>query len=308
MSASADWFGFLNVNKPAGWSSRQAVDHVKPLVRPAKIGHAGTLDPLARGVLVLCIGRATRLVPYLHELPKSYRAEFLLGRTSPSDDTESDAEIMENPPVLSLAQIEAALPAFCGRIEQVPPAFSAVKIAGRRAYDLARRGRTPEIRPRPVDVHRIRLLAWDDPRLELEIVCGSGTYIRSIGRDLAVSLGSGAVMSGLVRTGIGPFELDTSVSPDELTADTLREHLLPPQEGLAGMSVVSADDGMLDLLRRGLNCTSPAGINVADGCEVAVVTADQQLVLIAAVTDRGRELKPRHVFAPKSGPPPSGVR
>jgi len=134
-------FGILNINKPPGWTSRDAVNRVQRLVRPHKVGHAGTLDPLATGVLVVCLGRATRLIPYIQQMPKAYQATFLLGRTSASDDIETEVTELTNNHVPSLAEIEFALPQFVGRIDQVPPAYSAVKIAGQRAYALARRAK-----------------------------------------------------------------------------------------------------------------------------------------------------------------------
>jgi tRNA pseudouridine55 synthase len=299
--AAADWFGVINLNKPAGWSSRQAVDHVKKIVRPARIGHAGTLDPLATGVLVLCLGPATRLVPYLHALSKTYRAEFLLGRTSPTDDTEGEIELLSDVPDLTREQIEAALPQFEGEIEQVPPAYSAVKLKGQRAYQLARRGKTPQIEPRTVRVESIRLLAWEPPRLELEIVCGSGTYIRSIGRDLARSLGSGGVMSALTRSAIGPFTLADALDPAQITPESLPAQVQPPQSALVGMPRLNADAAMLERLQRGLRADCPQPSAAADGDEVAVLDDEQRLILIATIGNHGRILQPRQVFAPRSG-------
>jgi tRNA pseudouridine55 synthase len=298
---SADWFGVINLNKPAGWSSRRAVDHVKKIVLPAKVGHAGTLDPLATGVLVICLGQATRLVPYLHEYSKTYRGEFLLGCTSPTDDTEAEIELLPDAPELHRTQIEAALPGFVGEIEQVPPAFSAVKLAGRRAYELARRGRTPQIEPRIVRVDSIRLLAWEAPRLELEIVCGSGTYIRSIGRDLGRSLGSGGVMSNLTRTAIGPFRIDDALAPGEITAESLSTQVLPAQSALIGLPQITAGREILERLLRGRQTDCPSELREDAADEVAVLDDEQRLVLIASIDRQGGMLQPSQVFAPKSG-------
>jgi tRNA pseudouridine55 synthase len=298
---AADWFGVINLNKPAGWSSRQAVDHVKKFVRPARIGHAGTLDPLATGVLVLCLGQATRLVPYLHELSKTYRAEFLLGCTSPTDDTEGTIEPLPDAPELTREQIATALSQFVGEIEQVPPTYSAVKLKGQRAYQLARRGKTPQIEPRRVRVMAIRLLAWEAPRLELEIVCGSGTYIRSIGRDLARSLGSGGVMSALTRIAIGPFTLADALDPAQITPESLPAQVQPPQSALVGMPQITASPQVLERLQRGLRAECPQPAGAGDGEEVAVLDDEQRLILIATIGGQGRILQPRQVFAPRSG-------
>lgn len=296
-----DWFGFLNIDKPAGWSSRRAVDAVVPLVKPAKVGHAGTLDPLATGVLVVCVGPATRLVPYLHQLPKSYIAEFQLGVRSPTDDTEGDVETIPGAPRLTRDQIEAAIPEFVGQIAQIPPAYSAVKVRGRRAYTLARRGQVPALEPRQVEVQAIRLRDFEPSRMVLEINCGSGTYIRSIGRDLAQSLGSSAVMNALTRTAIGPFTLAEAFTPDTVTAATLADRLTPPQTGLPDLATVVADDETLDRLRSGLRCACPLEVATQPAQEVAVLSTDHQLTVIATVVATTRELQPRHVLRPKGG-------
>lgn len=220
-------FGILNVNKPAGCSSRHVVDQVERIVRPAKAGHAGTLDPLATGVLVVCVGQATRLIPYVQQMPKRYRGTFLLGHCSVTDDIEGEVTQLQNVPMPTLAQIEAALPQFMGVIEQVPPAHSAVKIAGRRAYKLARAGRTVELAPRAVTIHRLAVHHYDYPQLTLDIECGSGTYVRSLGRDLAASLGTAAIMTALERSAIGHFTIGNAIPLDQISPATIAERLQP---------------------------------------------------------------------------------
>lgn len=299
---TSDWFGLVNLNKPSGWSSRKAVDHLKPMVRPAKIGHAGTLDPLATGVLVLCIGPATRLVPYLHDQAKEYEAEFEFGLRSSTDDVEGDVEQEPDARAPVRAEIESVLPQFIGQIEQVPPAFSAVKIRGQRAYELARRGKTPQVTPRTVEVSELRILDYDYPRLRLSIRCGSGTYIRSLGRDLACALGTSAVMSRLVRTRVGSFTLESAVPPEAISPATLDGHIRPAQEGLGKMPQVAADESMLDRLLRGLRCPAPSSLSLAEGDEAAVLNEAGRLQLIAFAAG-DRELQPKHVFFPKSGRP-----
>ncbi|RPI76843.1 MAG: tRNA pseudouridine(55) synthase TruB, partial [Planctomycetaceae bacterium] len=176
--------GVLCLDKPKGVSSRDVVNIVAGLARHNRVGHAGTLDPLATGVLVLCLGWATRLVPLLHLQPKRYRAVFRLGATSDTDDVTGT--VIESPGsrVPELREIEDLLPRYTGSILQVPPTFSAIHTDGERAYAKARRGEATELAPRPVEVHALRLAAYDYPVLELDVECGSGTYIRAIGRDL----------------------------------------------------------------------------------------------------------------------------
>ena len=221
-------FGVININKPAGWSSRATLARVERLLRPVKVGHAGTLDPLAEGVLVACLGPATRLIEHVQRMPKEYRATFLLGRRSPSDDVDSEMELLADPPTPTRAEIESLLPRFTGVIEQRPPAFSAVKIDGQRAYKLARRGREVETSLRKVAVYEIALGRYDYPEMELSIRCSSGTYVRSIGRDLAEQLGTAAVMSALVRTAIGPFCVTAAMNPRAPDLERLRDYLQSP--------------------------------------------------------------------------------
>ncbi|MBA4106857.1 MAG: tRNA pseudouridine(55) synthase TruB [Pirellula sp.] len=231
-------FGIININKPAGWSSRATLSRVERLLRPVKVGHAGTLDPLAEGVLVACLGPATRLIEHVQRMPKEYRATFLLGRRSPSDDVDSEVELLVDPPTPTRAAIEALLPRFTGVISQRPPAFSAVKIEGQRAYKLARKGRDVETSLREVEVYAIELGRYEYPEVELTIHCSGGTYVRSIGRDLAEQLGTAAVMAALVRTAIGPFRIEDAMnarSPDEAR---LREHLQSPLVAVPGMPLL----------------------------------------------------------------------
>ena len=175
--------GLLSLSKPSGMTSRQAVDVVQRLARPVKAGHAGTLDPLATGVLVVCVGGATHLIEYVQRMPKRYTATFLLGRQSPTEDVEGAVVELPHAPVPAGEQIEAAAQRFVGRIDQRPPAFSALKIHGRPAYKLARQGRPVTLQPRPVELYRIEVKSYRYPELILEVECGGGTYVRSLGRD-----------------------------------------------------------------------------------------------------------------------------
>src|SRR5437868_1753759 len=232
--------GILNLDKPAGISSARAVDRVKRLLpRGTRIGHAGTLDPFATGVLLLLIGKATKSCERLMDQPKQYEATIKLGAVTATDDCDSQEEafsggtgaspvrqgILDQHGRGARATIEAALPRFIGEILQRPPAFSALKIGGRRAYDLARRGKEVKLEPRAVHVHNIELLDYDWPMLRLRIDCGRGTYIRSIARDLGEALGVGGYLTQLRRTRIGQFDLKDAVTIEQLTADGVAAHL-----------------------------------------------------------------------------------
>jgi tRNA pseudouridine55 synthase len=232
-------------------TSRQAVDIVVRAARPAKAGHAGTLDPMASGVLVVCVGSATRLIPEIQQMRKVYRAEFLLGRRSNTDDTTGEVVETSNIVPIAREEIEQALPQFIGVIDQVPPQFSAVHVDGRRAYKLARRGEQVELRARPVEIDRIDILNYEFPRLEVEIECGSGTYVRSIGRDLGEWLGCGAVMSGLVRTRIGAFRLEDAIALEDVRPETLAEHLQSAAAAVPDLRRAYCVEGDIAAIRHG---------------------------------------------------------
>src|SRR4051794_215843 len=235
-------FGVLNVNKPKGVTSRDAVDRVERLVRPAKAGHAGTLDPLATGVLVICVGQATRLIRFVQRMPKRYLTTFLLGHTSETDDIERNVVAIPNANVPTREAIDSLLPQFVGDIQQRPPAHSAIKIAGRRAYKLARKGAAFELAARTVTIHRIDVLRYEYPELELDIECGSGTYIRALARDLGAALGTAAVMSALERTAIGPFQIKQSIVLDRLTPETLMQNLQPAIAAVCDLPQLTLSD------------------------------------------------------------------
>ena len=247
--------GLVNLDKPPGMTSRQAVDIVKRLVYPAKTGHAGTLDPLATGVLAICVGSATRLISYVQRQPKRYRATFLLGRASPTEDVEGEVTELDHPPVPTLEQVTAAAGALVGRIEQRPPAYSALKVGGRRAYALARKGQPVELKPRTVTVYRVEVLAYEYPELRLAIECGGGTYVRSLGRDLAESLGTSAVMSELLRTSIGEFRIEEAIDPGQLTSQNWTDHLLPPLAAVGRLPRVELSPDEIAKIRNG--CAIP---------------------------------------------------
>lgn len=274
--------GLLNLHKPAGPTSRDVVNRVQRLVYPAKAGHAGTLDPLASGVLVVGVGPATRLIQYVQQMPKRYRGTFLLGRTSPSDDIEIEPTLLDHPPEPSREAIAAALPRFLGTISQRPPRYSAVKVAGQKAYAKARRGEEVELAPRPVTIHSLEVVEYDYPRLVLDIECGSGTYIRSLGRDLAEELGTAAVMSELVRTAIGHFSLADALPLDDVTPERMTERLHPPGAAVHHLPRVTLDDAQqVEIVHgRTIACDAPPGAD-----EVAAF--DPRGNLVALLGPRG---------------------
>lgn len=211
--------GLILLNKPTGISTFSALGGVKKALGTKKVGHAGTLDPFASGLVVALSEKMTKFAPMLTALDKEYRAIFTFGEETDTLDVEG--KVVATAPVPNLPEIENAFGRFTGEIEQTPPAYSAIKIDGKRAYALARRGEKPALKPRKVTIHDLEILGWESPHLELRIICSKGTYIRSLARDWGLAVGSRAYCSVLERIAVGPFEISESVTPDEFTPDDL---------------------------------------------------------------------------------------
>jgi tRNA pseudouridine55 synthase len=288
--------GVLNVDKPAALTSRDVVNRVVPLVRPAKVGHAGTLDPLATGVLVVCVGHATRLIGLVQEGRKRYEGCFRLGQTSDTDDITGTVTSVSDCAHITREAIEALLPEFTGRILQTPPQYSAIHVQGRRAYDLARRGETVEIAARPVDVFSITLKRFERPDFELEVECGSGTYIRSIGRDLGLRLGCGALMTDLRRTSVGPFDVDDAVPLDQITADSVGQVLKPAINIVSHLPRQLLSESELTAIRQGKSVRSPFERLDSVDRRVAMAGPNEELVGIGEFDRETRTTHPRIVF------------
>lgn len=236
--------GFLNLNKPFGFTSHDCVAKVRKILKQKRIGHAGTLDPAAVGVLPIAIGRATRLLQYLR-LDKAYRATIRFGITTATDDLEGEILTQQAVSDLILKQIEEKLPLFQGKIQQIPPKYSAIQIEGKRLYDLARSGVEIEVPARSVEVYQIEILDWrsgEFPELELAIACGSGTYIRSIARDLGAVLETGATLAKLIRTESSGFDLSNSLTFEEI--DSQRLMLISPDVALTHLPKINLPIGI----------------------------------------------------------------
>jgi tRNA pseudouridine55 synthase len=213
-----DISGIFNIDKPAGYTSFQVVSLVRRLSGVRRVGHAGTLDPSATGVLVVCLGQATRLTEHVMEATKVYRAEVHLGITTDTLDATGKPLSQADPSNISRRQVEDALTAFVGEIDQVPPMFSALKHGGEPLYRYARAQRQVDRQARRVTVYRLQLLAFQPPLVTIEVECGKGTYIRALAHDLGQQLGCGAHLAALARLRVGPFTLDDACSLPELEA------------------------------------------------------------------------------------------
>jgi len=243
--------GILNVHKSAGMTSFDVVSLVRRGTGVRRVGHAGTLDPAAMGVLVVCLGQAVRISEYLMELRKTYRAVIKLGIATDTYDAEGSPTFTADSVDVSRESVVAVLERFVGEIQQAPPSYSAVKVAGQRAYQLARKGQQVALKPRPVVVYRIDLHRFaqtgarpgEPPIVEIEVECGKGTYVRSIAHDIGRELGCGGHLAELVRTRVGPFDIDSAVEISALEAafdsDSWQEMVLPMDCGLAHLPAMT---------------------------------------------------------------------
>lgn len=240
MKTSID--GILNINKPEGNSSFSVVAWLKRLTGEKRLGHAGTLDPMATGVLPICLGQGTRIVPFLMDSSKTYYAQIELGVSTATFDREGEVVQRCELSNVTSAQIEKALTSFCGTIEQVPPIYSALKYNGRRYYELARAGIPIEPKPRQVKIASLELIDCRLPLITIKVVCGKGTYVRSLAHDLGQHLGCGAYLKNLIRSQYGPFRVENALSraqvEDVFQQGTWREYLYSVDTPLSSWSAV----------------------------------------------------------------------
>lgn len=288
-------FGLIIVDKPVGPTSHRIVSLVRQGTGIRKVGHAGTLDPRASGVLVLCLGPATRLSEYLSTTSKRYEATVRFGATTRTYD--GDGEIVRRSEVLpTIEQVRAALPQFVGEIQQVPPPFSAIKLQGRRAYDLARAGEAVDLAPRGVTIYRLELVDYRPPDLGLAVECSAGTYIRSLANDLGDCLGSGGFLAALRRTKAGPFGIEQAVGLERLersfAARRWEEFVLPAADALPHLPFVQLDTDQLEAVRHGHRLSAvPASSGMARG-----MGPDGELAAILEAVEGGSLWHPRKVF------------
>lgn len=289
--------GWVIVDKPVGIGSTECVSKLKWLYKAAKCGHAGTLDPLASGMLPIALGEATKTVPYVMDGEKTYVFTVDWGAETNTDDLEG--EVAQTSPLRPQeAAIMAALPAYLGEILQTPPAFSAIKINGERAYNLARVGELVEIEPRTVVIHRLEMVAHEDARSTFECECGKGTYVRALARDLGRRLGCFGHITQLRRTAVGPFNADDLVPLEELVAlegdlAALDGEILPTGTALEDLPEIRLSADQAIRIRAG-NPVLLRGRDAITHAEDAYATQGSELVAIGLV-DKG-EFHPRRVF------------
>lgn len=289
--------GVLNINKPSGISSHDAVQQVRRLLGQKRIGHTGTLDPLATGVLVLCIGKATRIARFLEAGEKEYEATLRLGITTDTLDCEGrvlDTRTYEPPEKSDVVRV---LNGFIGTIMQRPPAYSAVKVGGVPSYKLARAGKEEPLKPRPVTIYGIDLTAYDDPHISIRVRCSKGVYIRALCADIGEALGSGAHLTSLVRTRSGCFSIDEAFTLDQLALlrESMDRAIVSIDKALDDIPAVRLNEEEAGRIAHGNRIANAGGQIRSEG--MLVRTHDQTGRLIALSRTRGGELSPEIVFS-----------
>jgi tRNA pseudouridine55 synthase len=288
--------GWVILDKPVGLGSTPAVSKVRRLFCAQKAGHGGTLDPLASGVLPIALGEATKTVPFVMDGRKEYRFTLRFGQARATEDAEGEVTATSDLRPTDQA-IRSALPAFVGDIEQVPPAFSALKVEGKRAYDLARAGEPVDLKPRRIVIERLELVGRaDTDHADFVVFCGKGTYIRSLGRDLALSLGTVGHLSALRRTAVGPFREEAAISLPKLEAlghiPALLGVLAPVATALDDIPALALTEAQADRLRQG----QPVLLTRDAPPSGALLRAETGSRLVALVRSDGTSLKPVRVF------------
>lgn len=285
----------LPVDKPVGPTSHDVVARVRRALRTRQVGHTGTLDPFASGLLLLCIGRATRIARFLSGMDKQYTTTVKLGEFTDTDDRTGAVVSSHDTGGVSCDDVERALSAFRGDIVQTPPSYSARKVGGRRAYAMARRGDPVSLDPIRVRIDRLVMTRCEMPFIDLDIACSSGTYIRAIGRDLGAALGTGAHLTALRRTAVGPHDVADAIALDELEEDpaAARAVMITMIDALASMPRIDIDESDVAHIAHGRSIPLPTTTSLQPDGEVALAT-NGDLVAIAEV--REDRVHPRKVF------------
>jgi len=287
--------GVLVVDKPVGMTSHDVVQVIRKGSNIRRAGHTGTLDPRASGVLVVLIGPAVRLSEYVSATDKRYQAVIMLGKTT--DTYDADGKTISSSKVdITEEQFEAELQKFVGQIEQVPPPFSAVKVQGHKAYEMARKGEEVELEPRTINVYSLEVLEWAPPEVVIDVHCSSGTYVRSLVNDLGERLGCGATLTGLRRTKSGRFTLRDAVPLRKLneafSEGTWYQYLIPAAEALSGWPMIELDQEEVGAIRHGHRIPAAS----KDQLKVCGVSEQGELVALMELDEEAMEWQPRKVF------------
>ena len=290
--------GIFNINKPTGMTSHDAVAIIRKHLKQKRVGHAGTLDPLASGVLPICVGQATRVAEYLSERGKAYQADVKFGTATDTYDAEGTITATASTADLTLNMIQETLEQFRGPQVQYPPLYSAIKIQGQPAYKRARAGEVIVLEPRPIVIHSLEILEWIPPRLTLAIECSKGTYIRSLAHDLGMQLGCCAYLEALVRTRSGPFTLSDSITLEQLAdaveTNSIQHYSFPLDKALEQYPAFKIDAETVERIKHGNTFNNP----VANNSGLArVYDTNGAFIAIAEWNEEQQAWQPKKVFA-----------
>ncbi len=310
---TANLHGGLLINKPVGATSHDIVNHIRhiPELSGIKIGHSGTLDPFASGLLIILVGHATRLQDELHMLPKTYRAEITLGKYTTTDDSTGvirpfvipasepgsrstwiPGQARNDNGIPTKDQVLDSLNQIKQQTSQMPPAYAAIKINGKKMYEYARAGESVDKKPRPITIHEIILQKYEYPILDISVMCSTGTYIRSIARDIGEALGTGAYCSKLSRTAIGPFEIKNAFLPEDLPK-VIHRAIIPMEQLVSHIPSIICSDDIVAKYKQGKagECDSKTPINAP----IALLDQNKKLFGIG-ITEDGKAIQPKKIF------------
>lgn len=290
--------GIFNINKPTGITSHDVVAIIRKHMKQKRVGHAGTLDPLASGVLPICVGQGTRVAEYLSESGKAYQAEIQFGSATDTYDAEGTITATASTAELTLTTIEETIEQFRGPQMQYPPLYSAIKIEGQPAYKRARAGEAIALEPRPIVIYTLEILAWNPPRLTLAIECSKGTYIRSLAHDLGMHIGCFAYLQALTRTRSGPFTLADSITLEQFAVavetNTILDYSFPFDKALEQYPAIKLDAETAERVKHGNTFTNA----VANNSDLArVYDINEVFIAIAEWNEEQQTWQPRKVFA-----------
>ncbi|EKD49146.1 MAG: tRNA pseudouridine synthase B [uncultured bacterium] len=287
--------GFINLNKPSGITSHGAAQKLKKITGIRRIGHTGTLDPFATGVLVIAIGKTTKLIEFVMKTDKEYLADIVLGReTDTFDRMGKVTKESKDASIVNAKDIKTALKKFTGDIKQMPPKFSALKIKGTPAYKLAREGKNFELKPRPVKIYEVKLIEFRPPFVRVNIKCSSGTYIRSFANDIGKALKCGAYLENLQRLTVGDFNIKDSVKLDDITEKNFEEKILPASTVAKDMASINLDEDQVKRVKLGQRMKTEEDFSKEKN--IALFDKEKNLIAVGSFDANKKEIKPEKVL------------
>lgn len=288
--------GFFMIDKPEGITSHDVITQIRRTTHLKRVGHTGTLDPFATGIVLVPIGSATRLTQFTHDLPKTYEAEITLGATSDTDDITGNITPVTSTQQPTREEIQSVIQKFIGQIEQLPPHYAAIKVKGKKLYEYAREGKEVERKFRPVTIHTLEILSYTYPSLIIRTTVSSGTYIRALARDIGIELKTGAYVSALRRKQIGKFMEKNSIKLSDISTKNWTSHLHNPKDLISHMPQITVDETSVAKLQQGREVGAPPEITFQPSQTVGILDKNQRLIGIGTYKSDTKTLSPRIIF------------